>query len=123
MTIEARENEGVAQMVEALSKARSALDISDSNQLQLLDQALRLEGCSDAIKQLGDDEFILFQVPIAWTECKTHLSTDYLQKRLSFNRTKARDDDAIGIVHLDHPLMRRAISTFRIQMWGMLAAE
>ncbi|MCG8094852.1 MAG: DISARM system SNF2-like helicase DrmD [Candidatus Thiodiazotropha endolucinida] len=118
MTIEARENEGVAQMVETLSKARSALDISDSNQLQLLDQALRLEGCSDAIKHLGDDEFLLFQVPIAWTECKTYLSTDYLQKRLSFNRTKARDDDAIGIVHLDHPLMRRAISTFRIQMWG-----
>ncbi len=118
MTIDARENEGVAQMVEALNKARSALDISDSNQLELLDQALRLEGCTDAIEQMGNDEFILLQVPIAWTECKTYLSTDYLQKHLSFNRTKARDDDAIGIVHLDHPLMRRAISTFRIQMWG-----
>ncbi len=118
MAIEARENEGVAQMVEALSKARTALDISDSNQLQLLDQALRLEGCEEAIRQLGNDEFILLQVPTAWTECKTYVSTDYLQKRLSFNRAKARDDDAIGIVHLDHLLMRRAISSFRVQMWG-----
>src|SRR5690606_4896518 len=49
---------------------------------------------------------------------KAYVSTDYLQKRLSFNRNKVREDDAVGIVHLDHPLMRRAISTFRVQMWG-----
>ena len=118
MGIESSENEGVAQMVEALSKARATLDISNSNQLQLLDQVLRLEGCEDAIEYLGSDEFILLQVPTAWTECKTYLSTDYLQKRLSFSRTRAREDEAVGIVHLDHPLMRRAISSFRTRMWG-----
>ncbi|WP_081057575.1 DISARM system SNF2-like helicase DrmD [Burkholderia diffusa] len=118
MAIEARENEGVAQMVEALNRARSALDISDSNQLELLKQALRLEGCTEAISDLGNDEFSLSRVPTAWTECKVYVSTDYLLKRLSFNRVKAREDDAVGIIHLDHPLMRRAISTFRIQMWG-----
>jgi len=118
MAIEARDNESVAQMVEALNKARSALDISDSNQLELLRQALRIEGCDDAITHLSDDEFTLARVPTAWTECKAYVSTDYLQKRLSFNRNKTREDDAVGIVHLDHPLMRRAVSTFRIQMWG-----
>jgi superfamily II DNA or RNA helicase len=118
MAIEARENESVAQMVEALNRARSALDISDDNQLDLLKQALRLEGCPEAICDLGNDEFSLIRVPTAWTECKAYVSTDYLQKRLSFNRIKAREDDAVGVVHLDHPLMRRAISTFRIQMWG-----
>lgn len=118
MTIEARENEGVAQMVEALNRARAALDISDNNQLDLLKQALRLEGCAEAIYEVGNDEFSLTRVPSAWTECKAYVSTDYLQKRLSFNRVRSREDDAVGIVHLDHPLMRRAISTFRIQMWG-----
>ena len=118
MAIEARDNESVAQMVEALNKARSALDVSDSNQLELLRQALRIEGCDDAITHLSDDEFTLARVPTAWTECKAYVSTDYLQKRLSFNRNKTREDDAVGIVHLDHPLMRRAVSTFRIQMWG-----
>ena len=118
MALEARENESVTQMVEALNRARSALDISTSNQLDLLRQALSLEGCNEAITDLDDDEFSLTRVPTAWTECKTYVSTDYLQKRLSFNRNKAREDDAVGIVHLDHPLMRRAISTFRVQMWG-----
>ncbi|USY26812.1 DISARM system SNF2-like helicase DrmD [Alcaligenes sp. 1735tsa3] len=118
MALEARENESIAQMVEALNRARSALDISEGNQLDLLRQALSLEGCTEAITDLGDGEFSLARVPTAWTECKTYVSRDYLQKRLSFNRNKAREDDAVGIVHLDHPLMRRAISTFRVQMWG-----
>lgn len=123
MALEARENESVAQMVEALNRARSALDISESNQLDLLRQALSLEGYNEAINDLGDDEFSLTRVPTAWTECKAYVSMDYLQKRLSFNRDKAREDDAVGIVHLDHPLMRRAISTFRIQMWGAQSAQ
>lgn len=118
MAIESRDNESVAQMVAALNRARKALDISDSNQLELLRQALSLEGCDESINELGNNEFILVRAPTAWTECKAYVSTDYLQKRLSFNRNKTREDDAIGIVHLDHPLMRRAISTFRIQMWG-----
>jgi ERCC4-related helicase/polyhydroxyalkanoate synthesis regulator phasin len=118
MVVEAHENESVAGIVEALNKARSALDISDSNQLALLKQSMHLEGCDEAISELSTDEFILTRIPTSWTECKAYLSTDYLQKRLSFNRNKAREDDAVGIVHLDHPLMRRAVSTFRIQMWG-----
>ncbi|WP_410210821.1 DISARM system SNF2-like helicase DrmD [Aquirhabdus sp.] len=123
MAIEAGENESVAQLVQVLNKARSALDISDSNQLQLLEQALQLEGCVDAISLLGNDEFIILRVPTAWTECKAYVSTSYLQKRLSFNRTKSKDDDTVGIAHLDHPLMRRAISTFRIQMWGAQSSK
>lgn len=122
MAIEAHENEGVSQMVEVLNKARSALDISDDNQLELLRQALSLEGCEEAIDHLGGDEFVLSQVPASWTECKTYVSRDFLQKRLSFNRNKAREDDAVGVVHLDHPLMRRATSTFRVQMWGALSS-
>lgn len=118
MALEVRENESVAQMVDALNRARNALDISESNQLDLLRQALNLEGCFDAIKYLGVDEFFLVRVPSAWTECKAYVSTEYLQKRLSFNRDITREDDNVGIVHLDHPLMRRAISAFRVQMWG-----
>jgi hypothetical protein len=118
MAIEARENESVAQMVEALNRARATLDISDKNQFDLLKQALRLEGCTEAICTIGTDEFSLMRVPSAWTECKAYVRTSYSQKRLTFNRIKSREDDDVGIVHLDHPLMRRAISTFRFQMWG-----
>ncbi|MFB5745875.1 DISARM system SNF2-like helicase DrmD [Cedecea sp. S5-13] len=123
MALEARDNESVTQMVDALNRARSALDISESNQLDLLCQALSLEGCTEAIMDLGDGEFSLIHVPTAWTECKAYVSTEYLQKRFSFNRDKARADDAVGIVHLDHPLMRRAISTFRVQMWGVQSTK
>ncbi|HCE8954637.1 TPA: DEAD/DEAH box helicase [Raoultella ornithinolytica] len=123
MALEARDNESVTQMVDALNRARSALDISESNQLDLLCQALSLEGCTEAIMDLGDGEFLLIHVPTAWTECKAYVSTDYLQKRFSFNRDNARADDAVGIVHLDHPLMRRAISTFRVQMWGVQSTK
>lgn len=123
MALEARDNESVTQMIDALNRARSALDISESNQLDLLCQALNLEGCTEAIMDLGDGEFSLIHVPTAWTECKAYVSTDYLQKRFSFNRDNARADDAVGIVHLDHPLMRRAISTFRVQMWGVQSTK
>ncbi|QHI86361.1 DISARM system SNF2-like helicase DrmD [Klebsiella sp. MPUS7] len=123
MALEARDNESVTQMIDVLNRARSALDISESNQLDLLCQALNLEGCSEAIMDLGDGEFSLIHVPTAWTECKAYVSTDYLQKRFSFNRDNARADDAVGIVHLDHPLMRRAISTFRVQMWGVQSTK
>ncbi|MBA1231448.1 DEAD/DEAH box helicase [Pseudomonas viridiflava] len=118
IAIEARENESVSQIVQTLNRAKRALDISDSNQLALLKQAIYLEGCNEAVRELINDEFTLTRIPTAWTECKVYVSTDYLQKRLSFNRNRAREDDAVGIVHLDHPLMRRAISAFRIQMWG-----
>jgi len=118
IAIEARENESVAQIVQALNRARSALDISDSNQLALLKQALYLEGCNEAVRELDNDEFTLTRIPNSWTECKAYVSSDYLQKRLSFSRNRARENDAVGIVHLDHPLMRRAVSAFRIQMWG-----
>lgn len=123
MALEARDNESVTQMIDALNRARSALDISESNQLDLLCQALNLEGCTEAIMDLGDGEFSLIHVPTAWTECKAYVSTDYLQKRFSFNRDNARADDAVSIIHLDHPLMRRAISTFRVQMWGVQSTK
>ncbi|WP_414154275.1 DISARM system SNF2-like helicase DrmD [Pseudomonas sp. BNK-43-a] len=118
MELDAHENESVAQMVGALNRARSALDISESNQLNLLRQALSLEDCAESVKELGNDEFLLTRVPTAWTECKAYVSSHYVQKRLSFNRKKTMRDDNVGIVHLDHPLMRRATSAFRIQMWG-----
>jgi polyhydroxyalkanoate synthesis regulator phasin len=83
-----------------------------------LKQALYLEGCNEAVRELDNDEFTLTRIPNSWTECKAYVSSDYLQKRLSFSRNRARENDAVGIVHLDHPLMRRAVSAFRIQMWG-----
>ena len=123
MALEARENESVVQMVEALNRARDALDVSEANQLDLLNHALRMEGCAEAMTNLDGGEFLLTRVPTAWTECKAYVSTEYLQKRLSFDRNKSREDDNVGIIHLDHPLMRRAISTFRVQMWGAQSAK
>lgn len=105
-------------MVEVLAKARAALGITDESQLDLLEQALCLEGLSGAVERRDGGRFVLRELPRAWRECGRYLSKDDLDRPLTFDREDARDHDELTVVHLDHPLMRRAAATFRVQMWS-----
>jgi superfamily II DNA or RNA helicase len=117
LSLEAQSDDDISQMVEVLHKTRESLGITDEAQLDLLEQALALEGLPDALKRRDDGRFVIFDVPGTWSECRRYLSPDDFERPLTFNRIDARDNDHLMVVHLDHPLMRRAAATFRVQMW------
>ena len=118
LSVTPQSSDEVAQMVELLHNARSTLGISEESQLDLLRRALELEGAGDGLVMLEGDRFCLTRVPGAWRECRRYVSPGELIRPLTFNRDDARDDDAVAVVHLDHPLMRRATAAFRVRMWA-----
>lgn len=115
--LDEQSDDDVAHMIEVLNHARESLGITDEAQLDLLERAFELEGVPEAIERRENGRFVLFDVPGLWTECRRYLSREDLERPLSFDRADARDHDEVMIVHLDHPLMRRATAAFRSQMW------
>lgn len=104
-------------MIEALNAARASLGISEASQMELLRQALKLEGLADQIISRDDSTFEMISVPRHWRDCQKYISRAGAPQRLTFDREISRNNRGVGIVHLDHPLMRRAIGTLRSQMW------
>ena len=117
LSLDAESQDDVKHMVEVLNQTRGALGITDVTQLDLLERAFELEGCPDAIERRDNGRFVLVDVPGTWSECRRYLSREDFERPLTFDRTDARDNDHLWVVHLDHPLMRRATATFRVQMW------
>jgi SNF2 family DNA or RNA helicase len=103
-------------MVLALNEARAKLDITNERQEDVLREALALEGKPHALQVVGNGQLQLTEVPPAWSECRRFVSTPTREVRLTFARTHGTVD-AGTVLHLDHPLMRRAIATLRAQMW------
>jgi SNF2 family DNA or RNA helicase len=109
--------EETASMVELLSAARESLGISDEAQLRLLECALELDGKLNVIQCLDQQRFCLHDVPGNWSDCRRYLWSELNQRVLTFDRVAARDDDSLTVLHLDHPLLKRAVAVLRMQMW------
>lgn len=118
MVIEDQDTDKIGYLVMKLNESRDKLGISNDSQLQLLEEALLIEGCQDAVSKRNDGTFVITSVPRSWGECRGYLTTEHFDRPLTFDRAKGRSDESIMIVHLDHPLMRRAMSAFRVQMWS-----
>jgi len=110
------DDEDVISMVKALNEAKTTLGLTDEAQMALLECAFELEGCSEGLRRRGESGFALYEVPNRWSECKRYLSRQF-ERVLTFSRSDAREFDDLNVVHLEHPLMRRAMAAFRIQMW------
>jgi len=118
LSIDPQAGDDIATMVEVLNTARRSLGITDDAQLELLEHALVLEGCPDGLVRRDGGRFVLFDVPGTWSECRRYLSREEFERPLTFDREDARDNDSLVVLHLDHPLMRRAMAAFRVQMWS-----
>lgn len=118
LELESQESDSIVFMVKTLNKARKHLGITDDTQLEVLRRALELEECREALAIKEDGTFTISQLPTTWSECMRYVSKDHHKHVLTFDRCKARDNDDFIIVHLEHPLLRRAMATFRVQMWG-----
>lgn len=106
-----------AEMVRALHEARLKMGISDESQMSLMKHAFACEGEHDAITEQGDGTFFLRSAPRMWRECHRYVSKDNFQGLLTFDRELARSNSHLQVVHLDHPIMRRSISSLRSHMW------
>jgi len=116
--IKPQESDDAKKLAEALNKSREALGVSDEAQLDLIIKALELEGYANGITVNDDGTFFITALPPSWRECGRYKSTNENQRNLTFDREEARDNDSLNIVHLDHPVMRRAIASFRMRMWS-----
>ena len=117
MQFDAFENENVATMVRALNDAKTKLGITDERQIDLLREALVIEGKTQSLNVAEDGVITLSSVPSSWSECRKFISSETSECRLTFRRTNAVSTDKNIVLHLDHPLMKRAIATLRSQMW------
>ncbi len=114
-------DEDVSAMVRALHDARRRLGITTERQQNVLQEALSLEGRAAGLERLDDGSLRLTDVPAAWSECRRFIWTDARERRLTFDRNPSVGVEAGSILHLDHPLMRRAMATLRSQMWRSLS--
>ena len=103
-----------AVLADALGRARAELDLSDERLLGTLRAALLVEGLPDVIVVEDDDTLWLRKAPRSWVECRRFVGA---RSPLTFDRSLARVQ-GLSVLHLDHPLLRRAVATLRAQMWS-----
>lgn len=106
-----------ATMVKALNEARLYMGISDESQLNVLRQALLLELGIDPIVATDEKTFSLTKIPPTWRDCMKYVINGGYQPSLTFDRSMSRTDKDVNVLHLDHPLMARAMAALRSQMW------
>ncbi len=110
--------ENTEMVTKKLNEDRKRMGIDINTQLTVLTHALAIEGYSAAIEvDQANNAFYLLNVPRAWGECRKYVTTEGVTIHLTFDRETARNNENYKVIHLDHPIMRRAISTLRSQMW------
>jgi SNF2 family DNA or RNA helicase len=111
-------SEEAKKMSALIEKARAELGIDDEALLDFLQRALELEGLENAIQVNDDGSFLVLEVPRSWTECKRFVSGEDRERPLTLDRRRALREHDLDIIHLNHPLIQRALRAFRAQMWS-----
>jgi superfamily II DNA or RNA helicase len=110
------------QTKEQLVAARGEMNLYPQTMAQLLSQALELEG-RHGLEQIQDGELAgvawdLRELPTSWADCHSHLYDEKNARlRIVFDPDVAKDRTDVALIHLGHPLMKRAIATFRRFLW------
>ena len=111
------ELEDAKEIKEAIEKNRKRFGITEEMQLNILKSALKLEEADTSIEKKDDEIFTIKNIPIGWSECRKFESNYDFECLLTFHRERAEIEYGIVVVHLNHPLMKRALMIFRTQMW------
>ncbi|MBP8953925.1 MAG: DISARM system SNF2-like helicase DrmD [Armatimonadetes bacterium] len=119
---------GIAADMEArrlhdrLLKTRQDLELEPANLAAVLDEALRMAG-SEGLRPVGDGELAgraheLRALPASWADCRSSiLNPQGHRLKLVFDHEFSKGRKDVALVHLGHPLMKRAISVFRGCLW------
>ncbi|MEN6547564.1 MAG: DISARM system SNF2-like helicase DrmD [Armatimonadia bacterium] len=119
---------GVAADLEArrlhdrLLKTQQDLQLEPENLAAVLNEALRMSG-HEGLRLTTDGDlagkaFELRALPPSWSDCRSSLLNPKGHLlRLVFDHALAKDRNDVALIHLAHPLMKRALSVFRGCLW------
>jgi hypothetical protein len=113
-----------------LNAARRQWQLYPDNMQRVLHEALRLSGHPglEAVSDgpLAGKAWWLKNVPPHWAEGRAAIEDEQGRLRmLVFDHNLARNRRDVALIHLNHPLMQRALGLFRAQLWaeGLTAGE
>ena len=115
--------ERIRELQAELAEAREAWSIYPETLRLVLDEALRLAGHRGLepveAGDLAGRAWLLKNLPAAWSECAQFIK-DAKGRLLNlvFDEKHARDRRDVSLVHLDHPLVKRALAVFRQNLWS-----
>ncbi len=115
--------EGIVRLRQAIGQARQVWQLSPDTLRRVLDEALRMQDHPglEPVPQgdLAGRAWYLKALPPAWGECGPWIKDSKGRLlALVFDDSLARDRKDATLVHLDHPLMKRAVGTFRANLWS-----
>jgi len=114
----------LAALREQIDEARRAWKVYPETLRQVLDAALRLDGHPGLEPALGDlagRGALLRSVPPAWGEACARSLHDAKGRLLTlvFDPADARDRRDVAQIHLNHPLLLRALASFRKNLFAL----
>jgi hypothetical protein len=107
-----------------MDRTRDELSINPETQVNILDAALRVMGQS-GISSVDDPDlqgkvFRLRDLPPSWGALEKYLkNADGHWLNITFYQDIAASYRSTTLLHLNHPLMRQAIGTFRGRLWSI----
>ncbi len=116
--------EQIRQLQRQLTDARRAWHIHPETLRMVLHEGLILVGHKGLTpKDAGDlagKAWTLPSLPPMWADCRPFIqdSKGRLLK-LVFDDALAKDRKDVALIHLDHPLLKRALAVFRANLWSV----
>ncbi len=113
----------ISEIMRRMSTARQDLNLYPPTMANVLDQALKLlghEGLQPSTDpDLCDQAYRLRALPDSWREAgRTLLDAQGRARDVTFDHELARQRKDVTLLHLNHPLMRRALGVFRARIWS-----
>lgn len=115
--------ERIIELRQSIGKARDVWQLSPDTLRLVLDEALRMQQHPglEPVQQgdLAGRGWLLRALPPSWGECAAWVKDPKGRLlTLVFEDALVRDRKDATLVHLDHPLMKRAVGTFRANLWS-----
>ncbi|MFZ5786788.1 MAG: DISARM system SNF2-like helicase DrmD [Acidobacteriota bacterium] len=116
--------EQMVALREQLREARESWQIFPDTVRLVLEEALQLIGHQGlepvTSGELAERGFLLHKLPPQWSECRPFIQDSKGRLfKLVFEDELARGRPDVTLVHLEHPLMKRAMAVFRANLWSV----
>jgi len=113
----------VREIVRRMNHAREDLDLYPDTMANVLDQALKMIGHEGLLPAtdpaLQGQAYRLRGLPASWRDAgRTLLDAHGRARDVTFDHELARQRRDVTLLHLNHPLMRRAVGIFRARIWS-----
>ena len=115
----------ILKLSQKLTATKRKLELYPENLKLVLDEALKLADPQGGLEEIKEGElagkgYRLRFLPKGWEDLKESI-TDEKGRVLTlvFDHNLARDRRDVALIHLNHPLMKRAIGVFRKNLWSL----